>query len=254
MRIDLSMYETGVSCIAPAVLEAQRGMTRPRLGTAHLWKAPHNVYPCRGADRWITISVANDVEWQRLRQAMAEPAWAMAPCFDTVGGRWQHRQELDAGIAQWTAQYNDQELTHLLQQHGVAAGAVLTAQDLVTNLHLRQRQYFDVFTNEQAPRVGPRVYAGRPFRCSAMPVRLHLVSALGQHNLQVLREVAELSDADIQRLIDAEIIAAQPRDMTKPPSGATGPRAGERDGRRDPHYKDVVRRLIEDMQRIQTGK
>jgi benzylsuccinate CoA-transferase BbsF subunit len=245
MRIDLSMYETGVSCIAPAVLEAQRGMTRPRLGTAHLWKAPHNVYRCRGADRWITISVSNDVEWQRLRQAMAEPAWAMAPSFDTVAGRWRHRQELDAGIARWTAQYDDQELTHLLQQHGVAAGAVLTAQDLVANSHLRERQYFDVFTNEQVPRVGPRIYAGRPFRCSAMPVCLHLVSALGQHNLQVLREVAGLSDADIQRLIDAEIIAAQPRDMTKPPSGATGPRAGERDGLRDPHYQDVVRRLVE---------
>jgi crotonobetainyl-CoA:carnitine CoA-transferase CaiB-like acyl-CoA transferase len=178
----------------------------------------------------------------------------MAPCFDTVTGRWQHRKEIDAGMAQWTSQYDDQELTHLLQQHGVAAGAVLTAQDLVANPHLRERQYFDVFTNAQSPRVGPRIYAGRPFRCSAMPVRLHLVSALGQHNLQVLREVAGLSDADIQRLVDAEIIATQPRDVSKPPSGATGPRAGERDGRRASHYQDAVRRLVEDMQRIQTGK
>ena len=55
-RIDLSMYETGVSCIAPAVLEVQRGINRPRLGTAHLWNAPHNVYRCQGADRWIVIS------------------------------------------------------------------------------------------------------------------------------------------------------------------------------------------------------
>ncbi len=32
MRIDLSMQETGVSCIGPAILEAQRGIKRPRLG------------------------------------------------------------------------------------------------------------------------------------------------------------------------------------------------------------------------------
>ena len=47
-RIDLSMYETGVSCIAPAILEVQRGITRPRLGTTHPWKAPHNIYPLPG--------------------------------------------------------------------------------------------------------------------------------------------------------------------------------------------------------------
>lgn len=243
MRIDLSMYETGVACIAPAVLEAQHGIARPRLGAAHIWKAPHNVYRCQGTDRWITISVSSDAEWQRLRQAMGAPAWAAAPCFDTVVGRWQHRKELDACIELWTAQYDDQELTHVLQQHGVAAGAVLTAQDLVANPHLHERQYFDVFTNEQAPRVGPRVYAGRPFRCSTMPVRLHLVSALGQHNLQVLREVAELSDTDIQCLVNAGIVSSQPRDVAKPAAGATGPRAGARDGLRDPHYKAAVRRL-----------
>jgi crotonobetainyl-CoA:carnitine CoA-transferase CaiB-like acyl-CoA transferase len=178
----------------------------------------------------------------------------MAPCFDTVVGRWQHRQELDVGIAQWTAQDDDQVLTRLLQQHGVAAGAVLTAQDLVANPHLRDRQYFEVFTNMQAPRVGPHIYAGRPFRCSAMPVRLHLAAALGQHNLQVLREVAGLSDADIQRLVDDGIVASQPREVSKPASGGGGPRAGDRDSLRDPHYKAAIRRLVESMQPSVTGK
>ena len=94
MRIDLSMYETGVSCIAPAILEAQRGMVRPRLGTTHLWKAPHNIYPCTGEDRWITISVASDEEWGRLRTAMGNLVWAAAARFDTAMGRWQHKGSL----------------------------------------------------------------------------------------------------------------------------------------------------------------
>ena len=189
MRIDLSMYETGVSCIAPAMLEAQRGMARPRLGTAHLWKVPHNVYPCQGTDRWITISVSNDAEWERLK-----PSWECPPGlpnrFATVPGRWQHRQELDAHLSQWTATHDDQELMHLLQAHGIPAGAVLTAADLVANPHLQERGYLEVFTNDNAPRVGPRVYAGRPFRTQpGPPIALRLVAALGQHNVQLLREV-----------------------------------------------------------------
>ena len=40
VRIDLTMLETGVSAVGPAILEAQSGITRDRLGCAHWWKAP----------------------------------------------------------------------------------------------------------------------------------------------------------------------------------------------------------------------
>ena len=64
MRVDLTMLETGVSAVGPAILEAQRGITRDRLGCAHWWKAPHNVYPARGDDRWIVIVVSSEAEWE----------------------------------------------------------------------------------------------------------------------------------------------------------------------------------------------
>jgi benzylsuccinate CoA-transferase BbsF subunit len=246
MRIDLSMYETGVSCTAPAVLEAQRGIARPRLGTAHLWQAPHNVYPCQGADRWMTMAVATDDDWQRLCTAMGTPAWATDRRFDTVLGRWQHRQEIDTHLRQWTATHNNQELMHLLQAHGVPAGAVMTARDLVANPHLRERAYLEVFTNENAPHIGPRVYAGRPFRKRPEPpIPLRLVSALGQHNRQILQEVAGLSASDMQQLIDAGVLATQPPETDKPATGASAYQARGDETRADPHYKEAVRALAE---------
>jgi benzylsuccinate CoA-transferase BbsF subunit len=243
-RIDLSMYETGVSCIAPAILEIQRGITRPRLGTAHTWKAPHNVYRCQGDDRWIVITVSSDDEWQRLRAVMGAPAWAMAPRFDTVSGRWQHRRELDEQIGKWTATHDNEALTHLLQAHRVPAGAVLTARDLAANSHLRERGYFEVFTNENAPRVGPRVYAGRPFRIPNIPEALALVSALGQHNVQILREVAKLSEDEMQQLLDAGIIAIRPKDPTKPAATTSRGDVRERGTWFDPDYQALVRDYI----------
>jgi crotonobetainyl-CoA:carnitine CoA-transferase CaiB-like acyl-CoA transferase len=248
MRIDLSMYETGVSCIAPAILEAQRDITRPRLGTAHLWKVPHNVYPCQGTDRWITISVSNDAEWECLKTVMGTPAWAAEPRFATVPGRWQHRQELDAHLSQWTATHDDQELMHLLQAHGIPAGAVLTAADLVANPHLQERGYLEVFTNDNAPRVGPRVYAGRPFRTQpGPPVALRLVAALGQHNVQLLREVAGMTEADIQRLVEAGVISDRPQETTKPAPGATAYQARGEGRPADAHYREVVHTLATTM-------
>jgi len=252
MRLDLSMYETGVSCIGPALLETQRGIERPRLGTAHLWQAPHNVYPCQGNDRWITITVSTDAAWQKLRALMGEPAWALEARFATVPGRAQHRQELDAQLSQWTATHDAVALMHLLQTHGVPAGTVHTARDLVADPHLRERAYLEVFTNQNAPHMGPRVYAGRPFRMLPdPPIALFLVSALGQHNVEILRQVAGLSEAEMQHLIEAGIIAIQPRELSKPSAGATAYQAGDRRG--DPDYQEAVRALAEASTRQTNG-
>jgi benzylsuccinate CoA-transferase BbsF subunit len=244
MRLDLSMYETGVSCIAPALLETQRGITRPRLGTAHLWQAPHNVYPCQGADRWIAIAVASDDQWRALCHVMGEPAWAMEPRFATIQGRWQHRHDLDAHLSQWTATHDAQALMHLLQAHEVPAGTVHTARDLVADPHLRERGYLEVFTNANAVSVGPRVYAGRPFRTLPdTPLALRLVSALGQHNVEILRDVAALSEAEIQGLVEAGVLATQPQGTTKPAPGAAAYQAGDLRG--DPHYRAAIQALVD---------
>lgn len=253
LRLDLSMYETGVSCIAPALLETQRGISRPRLGTAHLWQAPHNVYPCQGADRWLAITVASDEQWQALVTVMGEPAWAADPRLATIQGRWQHRHSLDAHLGEWTALHDAEVLMQRLQRHGVPAGVVHTARDLVADTHLRERHYLEVFTNPNAPEVGPRVYAGRPFRTvPEPPLPLHLVSALGQHNTQLLREVAGLSATEMQHLIDTGLLATEPRDASRPSPAAEAYQADDLRG--DAHYKAAVQVLVEATQQAKHGR
>lgn len=212
-RIDLTMQETGVSCIAPAILEAQRGIKRPRLGCAHLWKAPHNVYPCTGEDRWIAIAVANDGEWAALKNAMGAPAWAADARYNTVESRWQNRHALDKQIAEWTATQDNLALTRTLQAAGVCAGAAMKGEDLINDPHLRARG----FLQDLQRAGGTRVYAKRPFTIPEMPIEIRHVAQLGEHNQQVLREVAGLSDAEIQTLANEGVIADKPRADEKAP-------------------------------------
>jgi benzylsuccinate CoA-transferase BbsF subunit len=211
VRLDLSMQETGVSAIGPAILEAQRGISRTRMGCGHVWKAPHNVFPCQGEDRWIAIAVSSDAEWSGLKQAMGSPEWAADSRFDTIGGRWENRHELEERLGQWTSTHQAQALMDYLQAFGVPAGAVLSAEELVNNTHLRERGYLQAFTNPNAPQVGPRIYAGRPFRMPHIPVAIRRVAALGEHNEQILHELAGLSPAEIKDLADQGVIASRPR-------------------------------------------
>ncbi len=211
MRIDLTMLETGVSAVGPAILEAQRGITRDRLGCAHWWKAPHNVYPARDEDRWIAIVVSSDEEWERLKGAMGSPDWACDSRFDTALSRWQNRHELDRLLGEWTYQYDDLELARELQEHGIAAGACMTAKDLVNDPHLRERDYLWEFANPQAPEVGPRIFAGRPYRDAGNPMTLSKVARLGEHNDTMLSELAGLSRSEILGLEADGVIFGAPR-------------------------------------------
>jgi benzylsuccinate CoA-transferase BbsF subunit len=213
MRIDLSMQETGVSCIGPAILEAQRGITRPRLGCSHLWKAPHNVYACAGKDRYIAIAVANDTEWAALKQAMGAPEWAQDARYDTVSGRWRNRHELDAKIAEWTSTQDDKDLAQKLQAQGVCAGAVMTGADLVEDPHLKQREFIQ--TIQRAG--GARKYAGRPFRIPGISMAIRHTANLGEHNEKVLREVGGLSADEIAKLAADGVISNRPRPDEKAP-------------------------------------
>jgi benzylsuccinate CoA-transferase BbsF subunit len=207
MRIDLTMQETGISCIGPAILEAQRGIKRARSGCGHLWKSPHNVYPCAGRDRWIAITVSSEAEWDALKQVMGAPPWALDPRYDSAHGCWQNRHELDREVADWTAAQDDQELARLLQARGVCAGAALTAADLVNDPHLKERG----FLQELERAGGLQTFAGRPFRVPHLPMAIRHVAALGEHNEVVLREVAGLSREEIRALAEDGVISNRPR-------------------------------------------
>jgi crotonobetainyl-CoA:carnitine CoA-transferase CaiB-like acyl-CoA transferase len=104
-----------------------------------------------------------------------------------------------------------------LQSNGVAAGAVLTAEDLVANPHLGERGYIEEFENVNAPQAGPRKYAGRPFRMEGVSFAIRHVAALGEHNVETLRDVAGLSDDEITTLANEGIISTQPLPTETPP-------------------------------------
>ncbi len=217
MRVDLTMLETGVSAVGPAILEAQRCITRDRLGCAHWWKAPHNVYPARDDDRWIVIVVSSDEEWENLKDAMGAPDWACDTRFGTVLSRWQNRHELDHLLGEWTSQHDDLEMAGDLQARGITAGACMTARDLVNDRHLQEREYLWEFTNTQAPEVGPRIFAGRPYRDAGNPMTLSKVAGLGQDNGTILSELAGLTQSEISDLQNDGVTFDAPRpDESRP--------------------------------------
>lgn len=197
--IEFAQSENMLPHLAEYFLEAQMTQRQHRpLGNHHPHMAPHNVYPCAGEQTWVSIAVADDAAWQRLCTALGQPAWAMHPRFQTVAGRLQHQEELDQALATWTRQYTPTDVAAYLQQHGVAAGPVLSAADAYADPHLRARGFFETVTHADA---GTHDYPGVLWHMSHTPAHLRTPPCcLGEHNDYVYGEVLGYSPDDIARL------------------------------------------------------
>lgn len=209
MFIDVSQQESAVALIGGETLAYQMtGQEPERIGNHSPWYAPHNAYPCAGADRWVTIAVTADDQWPRLAAAIGRPELAAAPQYATAAGRRQNQAELDKIIGDWTADRELWEITRQLQAQGIPAAPVLRGPDLLENEHYADRGTFNYIDHPQA---GPKWYQGFAWRMSQTPGQVHWPApTLGQHNRQVYSELLGLTAAEIDQLEADGVIGTKP--------------------------------------------
>jgi len=207
--IDLSQYEVGVCAVGEAVLDyTMNGNVQTRTGNRHPVMAPHNCYRCRGKDKWITIAVSNDKEWQALCSVMDNSSLIKDRRFADAEQRKENENELDRLIEEWTVKHDNMELMDVLQKAGVRAGAVLTNKELLLNRHLKERKFFH---KAVSPAAGARFYPGPWFNLSKTPGSIRKAAPnLGQDNQKVLTEILGLSKEEIFELEKNDIIGTMP--------------------------------------------
>ena len=174
------------------------GRVLGRMGNRDQRYCPHGAFPCQGDDRWLAISVTCDEEWQALRQAMGDPAWARDPRFDTALGRKQHEDELEDRIAQWTQTQVAEDLMVMLQEAGIPAGVANSCSDMHHNPHLQQRHFF---RHLEHPEGGTMPHSGLRFILSKTPGSLDRCYArVGADTEHVLKDLVGLNDDEIGEL------------------------------------------------------
>ncbi len=132
MYIDMSQYENAVHFMAPLILDytANRRVAN-RMGNRSDYASPHNAYRCLDADRYCTISISTDEEWENFCKAIENPAWTQEPRFSTPAARKENAEELHRLIEEWTANYSVEEVLSKMAPAGVTASRVLTGQSQV---------------------------------------------------------------------------------------------------------------------------
>ncbi|MDY6933955.1 MAG: CoA transferase [Spirochaetota bacterium] len=202
--IDLSSSEAGSVCIGEVFMDYfMNGKVQTREGNKDGIMAPHNCYPCKGNDRWISIAVETDEEWSSLCNAIGNPEWTIDERFSDAYSRWNNQEELDKLIGEWTIHYETFEVMEILQKAKVAALPSYNSQDLFSDPHLKEREFA---TKVEHPLIGETVVIAPPWKTSTLPVHVQCGPLFGQHNDYVFGELLGMSKDDISKLVEDNVI------------------------------------------------
>ncbi|HET6920617.1 MAG TPA: CoA transferase [Jiangellaceae bacterium] len=199
-HIDIAQMETGTHLIGPALLDdLTNGREAHPIVNADPFEewCPNEVY--RGGDQHeVAITCRDDDDWARLCDTVSWDIDDLAndPELATTAGRIAHIAEIDARLRQWCFNRTAEAAATALQTNGVPAGKVEDAGDLMTDPQLLARDFWQ--TTDHAV-FGKRPYDRFPAPWSTTDLQPYLLSGayIGEHNFEVYRDLAGISENDI---------------------------------------------------------
>ncbi|SAL44516.1 formyl-CoA transferase [Caballeronia arvi] len=135
-NIGVTLSGCAASALTTFLPAAFARRTAARVGNRHPACAPWNAYRTR--DGWILICTSTEEQWRKLRQEASVPQLDDAR-FETLSGRVQHVDELDALIETWTTTLATDDCTRICERIGVAAGPIVGIGELPREPNFRMR-------------------------------------------------------------------------------------------------------------------
>jgi crotonobetainyl-CoA:carnitine CoA-transferase CaiB-like acyl-CoA transferase len=207
--VEMSQSENVMSHLGEMFVDRQFGIEAQRLGNRHDRYAPQGLYPCRGDNRWLAVSVSDDQTWVRLAGVIGPPELAGDDRFAGAPARWEHHDELDRMIADWTEDHELIDAFHQLQDAGVPAGPLLDDEMFTDDPNLAARGWFRPLESAD---VGVHLHPGPAF--TGLPLAWRRGSpTLGEDNEYVYKKLLGVTDEDYRRYERDRILAT---DYLKP--------------------------------------
>ena len=200
-HIDSSMLEVLSQQICPALLDLQINQRlTERSGNRISDAVPHGVYPCKGDDRWCAIAVSNDEEWASFCDAIGNPSWTKQAKFAAAEERKKNEDELDSLISQWTINKAPHEVMFVLQEKGVAAGAVQNVQEIFeSDPQLKHREFL---AEKNHPVLGTFPHPMPLFKFDKIEPQIKTSPCLGEHNYYICLKILGMSDGEFTELVN----------------------------------------------------
>jgi len=202
--VDSAIYEAVLANMESVIPEyTQANHTRERTGSVLPKIAPSNAYPTLDGD--VLIGANQDSVFGRLCDAMGRPELASDARYVDHVSRGKNQTELDDLIADWTKDIDPQELLELMEEHGVPAGKIFKAKDMIADPHFEARNAIVKVEHEVHDKLYMQNVAPK---LSATPGEVRWAGPLevGAHNDEIYQGLLGKNSDEMASLKQAKII------------------------------------------------
>jgi crotonobetainyl-CoA:carnitine CoA-transferase CaiB-like acyl-CoA transferase len=205
--VEASMFESVYASLMSSLglfFGQGQGETPLRTGNRHsgLAEAPYNVYPA--GDGHVAIICVSDAHWRGMAGLLGRPELADDPEYATRKARVERIDEVDALVSAFTITHGRDALCALLREHRVPCAPVRDLGEVVTDVHLHERGMLQEIDH---PEFGPITVPHSPLRYDGEErMELRPSPALGQDNASVLRDWLGVDEAELEGLLQEEVV------------------------------------------------
>ena len=204
-QIDISLHDGLVGMLGYlAQLAFLTGEDPTPAGSGHPNIVPYGRFPA--SDGLIIIAAISEVFWGKLCRALDRPELATDPRFATLSDRRHNRDALDGLISDITRERTVREWERRLEEHDVPHAPILGVQAALSHPQTAAREMVVAAPHKT---VGQIQMTGRPIKFPGdRAAPLTAPPVLGQHTIEVLRDLLGCTDDELDRLRKRNVIYA----------------------------------------------
>jgi crotonobetainyl-CoA:carnitine CoA-transferase CaiB-like acyl-CoA transferase len=209
--IEATLVEAALNVAAEVVIEHQAyGQSIGRIGNRSHHVAPQGCYRCRAEDtepeRWICISVEDDLQWRGLQLALGAPPELAHPAWSTREARQQAHDDIDDVLSALTISRDRDELVALLTTVGVTCAPVWPARCLDQLDQPRARGFVESVDRAVVGRHELWGMPVRPLERAGWVWHERPAPTIGEHNAEVLGGRLGCTEDELARLAASDVI------------------------------------------------
>ncbi len=179
------------------------GEATPRAGNDSGGGQPGRILKCKGWEtdpNAYTYFITQAAVWENVCDVIGEPEWKTKEGYATPPERLDKLNEIFDRIEQWTMTKTKFEVMDICNPLNIPVGPILSMKELMEDQGLRAT---GTIVEVDHPERGRYVSVGCPIKLSESPADVVRSPLLGEHTVEVLKDVLGYNGEDLARVIES---------------------------------------------------